>query len=196
MPIKSLHNEAELLRGIAEDDEKSFAALFYGYHQQLAGYVMLLTDSKEITQDIVQQVFIKIWECRKDFYTVRNFNSWLFILTRNITLNFIRTQVREQRKRTELENHLKAVSNESESQPSTDFDALIEQAIEQLPPQQKRVYTLKQKGHKNPEIGTELGISTQSVIKYQQLALKSIAQFVKSHSEFAALLAILAVIEK
>lgn len=197
MPIKSIHNEIELLNGIARDDEKSFAELFYGYHNGLSEYVFLITDSREMVKEIIQNVFIKVWEIRLTLPEIQNFKSWLFITTRNYTLNAIRANVREQRRNQTFQ--LQLVRDETESSPDHNYEQLepiIEQAIAQLPPQQKRVFILKQQGRKNTDIANELGISTQSVIKYQQIAIKAISRFVKSNTELTAIIAIIAILKK
>lgn len=197
MPIKSIHNEIELLNGIARDDEKSFAELFYGYHNGLSEYVFLITDSREMVKEIIQNVFIKVWEIRLTLPEIQNFKSWLFITTRNYTLNAIRANVREQRRNQTFQ--LQLVRDETESSPDHNYEQLepiIEQAIAHLPPQQKRVFILKQQGRKNTDIANELGISTQSVIKYQQIAIKAISRFVKSNTELTAIIAIIAILKK
>jgi RNA polymerase sigma-70 factor (ECF subfamily) len=197
LPIKSIHNETELLSGIAKDDERSFADLFHGYHQGLGEYIFLITDSREMVKEIVQNVFIKVWEVRTKLPEIQDFKSWLFITTRNYTLNAIRANVREQRRNQTFQ--LQLVQDETDSSPDRDYEQLepvIEQAIALLPPQQKRVFVLKQQGRKNTDIANELGISTQSVIKYQQIAIKAISRFVKANTELTAIIAMIAVLKK
>jgi RNA polymerase sigma factor (sigma-70 family) len=197
LPIKSIYNEAELLNGIAKDDEKSFAELFYGYHQGLGEYVFLITDSHEMVKEIIQNVFIKVWEVRATLPEIQNFKSWLFITTRNYTLNAIRANVREQRRNQEFQ--LQLIQEETGPSPDHDYEQLepiIEQAIAQLPPQQKRVFVLKKQGRKNTDIASELGISPQSVIKYQQIAIKAISRFVKANTQLTVIIAMIAVLKK
>ncbi|HMG09264.1 MAG TPA: sigma-70 family RNA polymerase sigma factor [Mucilaginibacter sp.] len=197
MPIKSIYNETELLNGIAKDDEKSFAELFYGYHQSLGEYIFLITDSREMVKEIIQSVFIKIWEVRATLPEIQDFKSWLFITTRNYTLNAIRTNIREQRRNKEFQ--LQLIQEETELSQNHNYEQLepiIEQAIAQLPPQQKRVFVLKQQGRKNTDIANELGISKQSVIKYQQIAIKAISRFVKANTELTAIIAMIAILRK
>ncbi|MES2275926.1 MAG: sigma-70 family RNA polymerase sigma factor [Bacteroidota bacterium] len=197
MPINSIHNEAELLNGIAKDDEKSFAELFYGYHQGLGEYIFLITDSQEMVKEIIQNVFIKVWEVRATLPEIQNFKSWLFITTRNYTLNAIRANVREQRRNQEFQ--LQLIQEASGPSPDHDYEQLepiIEQAIAQLPPQQQRVFVLKQQGRKNTDIANELGISPQSVIKYQQIAIKAISRFVKANAELTVIIAMITMLKK
>jgi RNA polymerase sigma factor (sigma-70 family) len=119
-----------------------------------------------MVKEVIQNVFIKVWEVRETLPEIQNFKSWLFITTRNATLNAIRTNVREQRCNNEF--HLQIVEDETGHLPVYDYDNLrpiIEQAVAKLPPQQKRVFVLKQQGRKNTDIANKMGISTQSVIR-------------------------------
>ncbi len=63
-----------------------------------------------------------------------------------------------------------------------DFELMIDRAIPLLPQRQQEVFALRRKGFKNPEIALKLDISSSSVIKYQQLALKSIFKLTKTHN--------------
>ena len=196
LPIISLQNEKELLAAIAKEDEKSFAELFYGYYGQLTEFVLLITGSVEETDEIVQEIFVKVWEHRKELPGLTSFNSWIFIITRNQTVSAIRKINRESK---HLENLVREAAGSDEIRLDSelpDMDAILVQAIEKLPPQQKRVFQLKQQGKKNGEIANELGISSESVRKYQQWALKSITEFVKATAAFAAVMASINLLSK
>lgn len=190
MAISSVHNERELLIKVGEGDEKAFASLFYAYHSQIAEYVILLTASTEMAEEIVQDVFVKIWQNKEKLFEVEKFTSYLFILTRNYTLNSIRKNVGD-RKRQEAYT-LSVVSDEASEvidDPLSDpeYQNLVERAIAQLPPSQHRVFVLKQEGRKTADIAKELGLSAESVKKYQQWAIKSVAEFVRAHKELSAI---------
>lgn len=192
MAIKPLLNETELLRQIAAGNEHAFSELFYGYHNQLGVYVQMLTGSKVMTQEIVQDVFVKIWLNREALDKVEKFTSYLFILTRNYTLNCIRKSAKEQlRISTEDIDSIKEELEEMEEKSLLDdpeYISLVERAVAQLPPQQQKVFRLRQQGLKNPEIARQMEISTDSVKKYQQWALKTVAEFVKAHAALSLLL--------
>ncbi|SMC66412.1 RNA polymerase sigma factor [Pedobacter nyackensis] len=185
MAIRTVKNERELLLKVEQGDETAFAELFFAYHNQLGQYVLMLTGSEEMTEEIVQDVFVKVWMNRAALLTINKFTSYLFILTRNYTLNCIRKRLNE---RKQQENYNQSVltdpilSEEDELILDPDYQSLVDKAVAQLPPQQQKVFILRQQGLKNPQIAEKMEISTDSVKKYQQWALKAVSEFVKSHA--------------
>ena len=181
MAIKPIYNEAELLFAVADGNKKAFEEIFMAYHNQLAAYVMLLTESRELTEEIIQDVFIKIWNRRENLHQVEKFTSYLFIVTRNHTLNAVRKLVTEREKEVSYHQAINLEQNIMvwEQQEKPDFYTLIDKAIVQLPPQQRKVFVMRMQGLKNPEIASEMQISTLSVKKYQQWALRSVINFVR-----------------
>lgn len=192
-----MHKEKELLQAVTKGDKKAFEELFYAYHNQLGEYVLSLTASADMAQEIVQDVFVKIWMNRDCLDTLANFSSWLFILTRNYTLNCMRRNSSERKKKEAFELYALADDGGENSPPiPTDYEQLIGRAVAQLPPRQQKVFTLKQAGHKNSEIAAQLGISPQSVKKYQQWALKAVTDFVKTHAALSALFTAITLLKK
>lgn len=88
------YNEKELLLRTAAGDASAFSALFHRWHQELAEYVLRLTRSQCMTEEIVQDAFMKIWMKKEQLSEVGNFRAWLFILCRNHTFNCLRQLAR------------------------------------------------------------------------------------------------------
>jgi RNA polymerase sigma factor (sigma-70 family) len=168
-----------MLQAIAHDDERAFSSLFYEYHQQLGGFVFSVTRSKELTEEIIQDVFVKLWENRKELPAVKNFSAYLFIITRNHTLNSIRKLVQEREKQTALAQHYE-LSEGKEPVPEDNRYALLDNAVDQLPQQQKKVFLLRQQGLKNADVAFHLDLSVNSVKKYQQWAMQTIVKLIKA----------------
>jgi RNA polymerase sigma-70 factor (family 1) len=191
MAIRPVHHEHELLSRVVLGEEKAFSELFYAYHNQLGEYVLLLTGSAEMTEEIVQDVFVKVWMNREALLKIDRFTAYLFILTRNYTLNCIRKVSKEQKQRVQYGDEMLANEFDSEMQEplfaDPDYLRLIDRAVAQLPPQQQRVFRLRQEGLKNPEIAKQMQISTDSVKKYKQWALKAVSEFVKAHAALSVL---------
>lgn len=181
MSHNPIPNEGSLLRSIATGDEEAFAKLFAGYQQKVAGFVLSIIGSREITQEIVQDIFIKLWQQRAGLLEVQNLDAYLFVLSKNHTLNYIRKINRDKKKETDYKTLFPDIGKEHAEVESDDYLALIEKATALLPPQQQRVFKLRMDGLKNPEIASQLSISTDSVTKYQQLAMKSVVFYVKTH---------------
>lgn len=89
MGLTPVKNEADLLALVAKGDERAFTELFDAYYRQLGEYVYKLTESMEVTEEIVQDVFIKIWLKKEKLPELDNFSYYLFILSKNQTLNHL-----------------------------------------------------------------------------------------------------------
>jgi RNA polymerase sigma-70 factor (ECF subfamily) len=164
-------NERALLCRIAEGDEAAFSELFRAYHQRLGAYVYRLTESRPATQEIVQDVFVKIWVKRAILTEVTNFDAYLFTAARNHVFNYIRNMARERSRQAALEADV-VVETET---PEEDYHALLDEAVAQLPQQQQRVYRLhKQEGLSHAEIATRMQLSVETVKKHMSLALRAI----------------------
>jgi len=186
MALQRKPNEAELLERIARGEELAFSELFYAYYNQVSEFVQLLTHSEVITAEIVQDVFTKIWVDRASLVTIRRFDAYLFVLTRNHTLNHIRRVAAERKRKDEYIRHVEADLNSRETEREAYFQ-LIDRAVQLLPPQQQKVFALRRRGIKNPEIAQQMQLSIESVKKYQHLAMKFIVEFVKGHALIAIL---------
>lgn len=190
MKFNELDGEAELLQEISAGNQTAFATLFNGYVDQMGEFINALTGSKELTEEIVIDVFTKIWLKRESLQTIKKFNAYLFILVRNYTLNCIRNEVAQQKKQQTYNNSIDLLwePDFTEKNEHTLPYALIDRAVLLLPPQQQKVFVLRQQGLKNPEIAQILDISTDSVTKYQQLAVKFITEFIKAQAFVTAIL--------
>jgi RNA polymerase sigma-70 factor (family 1) len=189
LAIKSVHNESILLAQVASGDEKAFTTLFHAYHHPLGEFVMTLTDSAEMTAEIVQDVFIKIWMSRRELSGIDKFTAYLFILTRNYTLNCLRKSANDRKKQAQYGQYVTTAIPQTTEIPvaDTDYFSLIDRAVEQLPPQQQQVYLLSRKeGLKHAEIALQMGISKETVKKYIQLSVKAIAHFIKVNAPLLA----------
>lgn len=180
MALIKLQNETDLVKRVANGDEKAFAKLFYAYYNQIGEFVQGLTQDHEVTEEIVQEVFTKIWIDRESLRQVKRFNAYLFIICRNHTLNHIRRIVAERSKKEAYLSEVETIQQIVEIKGTSDQYELIDQAVKLLPPQQQQVFTLRRQGLKNPEISERMNLSIESVKKYQHLAVKFISEFVKN----------------
>jgi len=181
-PVK---NEAELLALVAKGDERAFTELFDAYYRQLGEYVYKLTESIEVTEEIVQDVFIKIWLKRETLPGLDNFSYYLFILSKNQTLNHLRKKANDKVRQLEW---LKQFEEEAYMPDDTpvieEYRSLIDDAIEKLPPQQKKVYKMSREERlKHEEIAKILDISPETVKKHIKLALRFIKNELSSQND-------------
>jgi RNA polymerase sigma-70 factor (ECF subfamily) len=174
----SAHNEKKLLILVAEGDENAFAQLFYLYHQRLGAYIYQITCSREMTEEIVQDVFLKTWMLRQTLATVESFQSWLFVVAKNHAINGLKKSVSERRRQ---EVWKKSIQEEPVLQDieAEDKYQLLDEAIGQLPQQQRKVFIMSRYHRlKYEEIASELNLSRETVKYYLQIATSSISKFI------------------
>lgn len=179
------NNDNELLRLIAEGNETAFRKLFVDHHQLIGTHIFRITKSKQLTEEIVQDIFLKIWMARETLAQIENFNAYLFIISRNHTLNVLRKIAKEQeRHKTWEKQHQPESGNELENLPLS----LVDEAIEKLPVRQRETYLLH-RHHRLTyhEIADQLGISKETVKTHLKLAVGFITKYVCSRLTLLAI---------
>lgn len=176
------YNERDLLQQVAQGDEAAFGRLMQQYTNLLASHIFRLTHSREQTEEIVQDVFLRIWQVREGLMDVQNFRTYLYVISRNQALNAIRSLIREKQR---LEKWQRTMDQSGEYEPDTTDDlrySLLEKAIAQVPPQQQQAWLLsRRQGLKYKEIARRMQLSEETVKKYIRYASLSISQYMESH---------------
>jgi RNA polymerase sigma-70 factor (family 1) len=192
MPLSDTFDESKLLELLVQGDEGAFARIFGRYQRKVYGTALGFLKSAALAEEIVQDVFMKVWLKRTEFGGVRNLEAYLLSMTRHLVLDRLKKAAYEN-------NHLKAfTASFPDFTDTTDHllrnrqcEILLQEAIAALPPQQKQVYRLaKTAGFSQEEIAEQMGISRLTVKKHMAMALQSIRQHLGSHiSSYGALIA-------
>lgn len=172
------HNEKELLHRIAQGDEEAFGLLFHQYHHQLGRFIFRVTENREMAEDITQEAFTKVWILRESLGEVTHFRNWLFTISKNQALNALRQQAKRFVTLQHLEEEL--VETEDTALFDPELIALANEAVANLPPQQKKVYLLsRHEGMTYEQIARRMNLSHETVKYYMKLALTSIAKTIR-----------------
>lgn len=176
--------EQGLLQQVAEGNEMAFRQIFDTYHHLLGAHIFRLTDSMETAEEIVQDVFIKMWDNREELTDIRNLKAYLFVVSRNQALNALKKALREQghyqkwQAEQQCEEHL-----DSQEPAFNNHYHLLDLAINQLPPQQQKVYLLSRHERlKYAQIAMEMNLSRETVKKYLQLAVAFISSYLRENT--------------
>ena len=176
-------SEREVLIEVAAGNEYAFRQLFMLHHQQLGVHMLRLTNSAELAEEVVQDVFLKIWLTRETLIGVDNFKAYLFVISKNHALNCLKKLAKERVLIKKLENE-EVVPFIAEVADTDLYYNLLDEAIDHLPPQQQKVYLLSRHGRlKYAEIAEQLELSRETVKKYLQIATVSITEYVHEHLE-------------
>ena len=185
MAVGNIQDERNLLMQIAEGDREAFSSLFKLYYQKLGNYLFKITKNREITEEIVQEVFIKIWINRKALIEINNFQAYLFTISKNRVLNFLRDKSREKVHELKLIKELEETYHSLETNSLRDeYYLIIDDAVSQLPPQQQTIYRLiRHEKLKYDDIAVKTGLSKETIRKHMHLALASLKKNVKLRIE-------------
>jgi len=185
----SLHNNTELAERLRNDDVDAFTALYWKYHAALYSNALKLTRDSQVAEDIVQEVFITLWEKRQGIDLEKDIAGWLFVLSYNKSINILKRKLRESLSR---ENLKQTAGTEESVYEKNDLWYFrlnnLEEAIGQLSPQKRKVFELcKMRGKTYEEAARELHISKYTVKEYLAGAVVFIKEYVKKHPEHQSL---------
>jgi RNA polymerase sigma-70 factor (family 1) len=182
MSIKPVINEAELTLQAAEGDERAYTKLYYWYYEPLGRLVFNLIQSRELTEEIVQDAFVKIWLKREILKSVDSFGRYMYVLCRNKTLDELKKIATKKISHSKLERVLVEEFEIGLLENPTDvYRQMIENAVTKLPSQQRLVYMMSRYDRlKTEEIAKRLGLSESTVKKHIQLAVKFIQSSLSS----------------
>jgi RNA polymerase sigma-70 factor (family 1) len=139
--------------------------LYNFYYPRLYHFSKTFLKLDEGIDDILQEVFIKIWQTRNKIKTSSTFNAFIFTITRNLLLNELRSRLNNQKIKEEVGKM--AIPIEYSFIEQSEFHDLkekVEKAIHELPIRQKEIFTLSRiYGYSHKEIAEELNITTKAV---------------------------------
>jgi RNA polymerase sigma-70 factor (ECF subfamily) len=166
--------------------EQLFSDLFKKHEYRLHTLVLKLTRSNQYARDIIQEVFLKLWEHRHQMHTIQNMEAWLYRLTENKVIDFLRKAAADSRLRETIWKNQPHNFNETEDKVvAREYGQIIQKAVDQLPPQRKLIYHLnREKGLNYQEIADHLAISKHTVKNQLSTALQSIRLFLLRSARF------------
>jgi RNA polymerase sigma-70 factor (family 1) len=187
----STYTDEQLLIALRNDDSLAFAAIYDRYYRDVYRYLLILVKASEIAEDLTQEVFIKLWDFRNQLKIERSFKSYLLRISHNKAVDMHRKIAAETTLMDQLLRHYQATAT-NDNFNTTDlkrFDSLVEEALDSLTPQRRKVYEMSKKEKKSyDEIARELHISrnTVKVHIYQTLAL--LRDFILEKGQFSVIL--------
>jgi len=173
---ETLNNEAGLLQSLARGDEKAFEQIYSRYSPIVFRTAKQFLQNDQLAADLLQDIFITIWIRRDSFVKVNNISAYLITMSRNLALTYLRDLAKEVTEKEKWAAVLPDTENETEQRLNRKtLGKILEESINQLPPQQKRVFSLaKLEGLSYEEIAGKMNISTTTVKQHIIAANKSV----------------------
>jgi RNA polymerase sigma-70 factor (ECF subfamily) len=181
--------DAELMSEIRADNMFAFDALYGRYSKRLYKFAFSILKSVEESENILQDVFLNLWEKRINIEKDSSVKYYIFTITYNSSISIIRKKARE----TQFFDYLKSLQELNQGPPSLEleFNELTKTLltiIDHLPQRQKEVYILhKEEGLKYQEIAERLNISVNTIETHMSRALKTIQEKLGKSSLLAML---------
>jgi RNA polymerase sigma-70 factor (family 1) len=191
--LRPLHNEIILLKQISESHEPAFRQLYEGYSPGVYAVALQHLKLPHLAEDIVQSVFLKLWESRLELPSIQHFASWFFTLVRNTIISSLRKQGSHDTYISYLKERMETAMDSPElNLLKKEQRLLVQQAIAQLSPQQRTALTLqREEGLSYEEIGKRMGIATNTVRVHLHKAMESLRNYMLTHAPKGTMVACL-----
>ena len=169
-----MKTDQEYIAGLKNEDYSAFDALFKRYSESIFAFVFSISKDSFIAEEITQMVFVKVWEKRMQIDEHFSFRSFLFRVTYNETISYLRKEKAEKKRIASFTLSKSYLSNETEylvefkSQESAAW-----KIIDNFPERRKQIFKLsREQGLTNREIAEQLQISVKTVENQMNSALK------------------------
>ena len=174
--VLTISKTEDIIRRLKKDDKSAVDELFGYYYPRLYHFSKSILKIETDIDDILQEVFVKIWLNRQKISNAETFSSYIFTITKNEVLNLIRSNLKDHTFKDEL--YLRSVAEEYQTQNQLEFDEIktgIDHLVAALPEKRKQIFILSRtEGLSNKEIAQQLNISEKTVEDHITHAIKYI----------------------
>lgn len=184
-------SESDLLISICNGNEQDFGKLFFNYKDLVFSIALTVTGNSFDAQEVVQDVFSRIWLYKQTLSTIGNFNAWVRTVSKNRSLTLLKKRAVELKNKELLAGHLPRATNSAEGLiQKKELQILINNAMQELSPQQRKIFELsKLDDMDRGTIAKRLGLSATTVSNHLTAALKVVRGYLFEHQYFLAFLA-------
>lgn len=181
----ALLNERDLLVQLKKGDDDAFKEIYHLHSNRLYSNLLKLVKSEDLAMDLLQDLYIKLWNNRASIDVDKSIGAYLFSIAKNLAIDFFRRAARESNLQshlitvgTELYNHVDDVLFHKET------SAILNKAIQALPSQQQKIFNLcKIEGRSYDEAASILGLSSATVGNQLVKAVRSVRKAILNSQE-------------
>lgn len=173
--------DRELVIRMKQGDEAAFTAIYRQFHPSLYVYMLRFCKMPSLAEDLVHDVFLRIWEIRERINPDLPFIGYLYRIARNHTFKTLQKLATDRVLREQLLRHIEAKEAEQPEEvvKAKEYDRLFHEALNHMPAQRLNVFRLcRQEGRSYDEAAAILGISRNAVKKHMVLSMRFIQNYV------------------
>jgi RNA polymerase sigma-70 factor, ECF subfamily len=178
-------DDKRIKSGIQRGDKTSFRILYRRFYPGLCHFAFQYTGRTDIAEEIVQDIFLKLWEGRKRYKIEGTIQSYLYGSVKNGSLNYLNHLVLERKFNSATAAHIKRtityiqLSQEDGSSILIDkeFEKSLAEALESLPTKCREIFLLNRKeGLSHSEIADKLSLSKNTVQRQMSIAIEKLCK--------------------
>ena len=192
--LKEKHSyEQTLVQKIRCGDESAFREAFYAYKDRLFSFCYRFTRSEELAEELVHDALLKVWANRQNLDEQQSFIGYLYTITRNNALNYLKKKAAEETLKKKIQPHLISWHNDTEENLHyANLQQIANLAVDQLPVQQQRIFRMSRDQHMtHEEIAQNLNLSPHTVRNHIIKALHSIKKYLSLHTDISLIISYL-----
>ena len=173
--------------------EPGFQQVYFQYYAALFNTANKILNNRQVAEDVVQEVFLKLWEIRHKLRISSSLRSYLTRAVLNTSLNYLKKNKRIVQIDDIAQNNAAQNSDNTESRVAyNEIDKKLNQIISTLPPKCQLVFTLSRfEGMSNQEIADHMGITKKTVENQLNKALSKLREHLRPYTKLLTDLAIL-----
>jgi RNA polymerase sigma-70 factor, ECF subfamily len=194
MQLADKEGTSQLVNRLLDGDEGAFAYLYLKFEARLYTFAFKLTQDKNDAEEVVQEVFLKVWEKRHTLDPQQSFSGFLFTVAKNIVYNKAKQRAYHFAFQKYLASSEQGVCLDTEHTLGfNELGTLLDNIYEALPPVRRKVFLMSRvQGLSNHEIAEELHTSTSNIENHLNKALRFIREKLRAHEiVYTTLLSIL-----
>lgn len=177
-----LYTEKELLLRVSQGDEQAFRQLVIRYSEKVFFHAFNFVKTWQSAEEIVQDIFLRIWQKRNKLADVDNWNNYLFVVSKHVLLNSLQKK-NAQYKTIGIDDALPWWNNPAGQYENKELGLLLQSAIDHLPGQKRIVFKMiHQDGLSQEEVSRQLGIATRTVRWNLVSAMNGIKDYLYRHN--------------
>ena len=167
--------DSELLYRLKEGDRDAFNTVYWRYSPKVYNTVLYLLNDADLAEDVVQELFLTIWEKRENIQPELNFEAYISTIARNLAYKYIEEALRKNQPLEEL-NDIKLISSSEEDVIEADsLREYIFNVISSFPEMRRKVFIMSRfENLSHAEIAEKLTISERTVAVHIYHALKEL----------------------
>jgi RNA polymerase sigma-70 factor (family 1) len=182
----------QIQQGISQGNEQLLAALYRLFSKRLIHFARVVTRSGDVAEEVVEDVFVKLWSNRHKIMEIDNLTVYLYVAVKNRSLNSISQKARELIQAPF--DHLDIEVGDMAADPynllvTSEMMQKMQQAVESLPPRCKMIFKLvREDGLKYKEVADILNISVNTIDVQMAIAIKKICTMLdmdRPHTQFS-----------